>query len=206
MRAVGAKRVRGAAPCPRGVPSRTILLRELRDLVERAARDGGGVRPQQVLARFVLRPVVPPAARGGGVVRAERGAAVLVGGAHALHVVLRDVERGGGRLDEERVVLVARGVLLRLEESVCSGRERVVSENCAELRPELRPELRRIAPSCAVVPKFQKLDSTYLLVHISSKPISRKISRNIDFTFISGWSAPPSGLSPSACRFNGLNG
>ena len=74
---------------------------------------------------------------------------------------------------------------------------RTCSANCAQMRR--CAELRRL-------PKFQKLDSTYLLVHISSKPISRKISRNIDFTFISGWSAPPSGLSPSACRFNGLNG
>ena len=38
--------------------------------------------------------------------------------------------------------------------------------------------------------KFQNDDSTNLLVFISSKPICRKISRNIVRTFMSGFSAP----------------
>mmetsp|Transcript_30653 Transcript_30653/g.72311 ORF Transcript_30653/g.72311 Transcript_30653/m.72311 type:complete len:341 (+) Transcript_30653:866-1888(+) len=52
--------------------------------------------------------------------------------------------------------------------------------------------------------KFQKEDSTYCCVAISSKPISRKMSRNIARTFISGWSEPPAGGFPAASRLSGL--
>mmetsp|Transcript_15425 Transcript_15425/g.31194 ORF Transcript_15425/g.31194 Transcript_15425/m.31194 type:complete len:267 (+) Transcript_15425:645-1445(+) len=54
--------------------------------------------------------------------------------------------------------------------------------------------------------KFQNEDSTYCCVAISSKPISRKISRNIARTFISGCSEPPTGGFPAASRLSGLKG
>mmetsp|Transcript_38534 Transcript_38534/g.96989 ORF Transcript_38534/g.96989 Transcript_38534/m.96989 type:complete len:205 (+) Transcript_38534:107-721(+) len=50
------------------------------------------------------------------------------------------------------------------------------------------------------VSKFQKELSIYLFVGISSKPISRKISRNWDLTFIKGWRAPMAGGIPMEFR------
>lgn len=48
--------------------------------------------------------------------------------------------------------------------------------------------------------KFQKLDSAKQLVAISSKPISKKISRNSWRTFIRGCKWPPAGGTPTASK------
>mmetsp|Transcript_11544 Transcript_11544/g.30043 ORF Transcript_11544/g.30043 Transcript_11544/m.30043 type:complete len:322 (+) Transcript_11544:532-1497(+) len=86
------------------------LLGELRKVVERARRDGGGVRAQQVLAALLFRPVVPPA----------RGAkaALRVHALHGCEIFRRHLPRARRLLDEEGVVHVARWVLLRLEERI----------------------------------------------------------------------------------------
>ena len=46
--------------------------------------------------------------------------------------------------------------------------------------------------------------AAHCCVAISSKPISRKMSRNIARTFMSGWSEPPAGGFPAASRLSGL--
>lgn len=54
--------------------------------------------------------------------------------------------------------------------------------------------------------KFQKLDSTHLLVGISLKPISNKILRNSARTLRSGCKYPPPTFSPNAKKLYGLKG
>lgn len=53
--------------------------------------------------------------------------------------------------------------------------------------------------------KFQKEDSTKVLVGISSNPISKKMLRNSSRIFIKGWSAPTLGGMPFALKLYGLN-
>jgi len=55
------------------------------------------------------------------------------------------------------------------------------------------------------VSKFQKELSTKELVGISSKPISRKISRKALLTLRSGWRWPDVGCVPSALKLYSLN-
>mmetsp|Transcript_14160 Transcript_14160/g.43372 ORF Transcript_14160/g.43372 Transcript_14160/m.43372 type:complete len:292 (-) Transcript_14160:81-956(-) len=52
--------------------------------------------------------------------------------------------------------------------------------------------------------KFQNEDSTNCCVGISSNPISRKVSRNIERTFNNGCKAPPGGGRPPASIFTCL--
>mmetsp|Transcript_32088 Transcript_32088/g.76699 ORF Transcript_32088/g.76699 Transcript_32088/m.76699 type:complete len:411 (-) Transcript_32088:84-1316(-) len=140
----------------------------LRQAVQHLGRDGGGVSAEQVLLGLGYAPRVPVPERldrgGSGVLGpAYRAVAYLVGSLDLVLVVFGDGEAGGRVLDEERVLHVASGVRLGLEERVEVPERRLheavrrhlleahLQENLPELRADLEEGVEAAGP--AVLPQ-----------------------------------------------------